>query len=234
MTHAVRAGRSDVAGSEMSEIRPTGLGLIGILTVLLGAWGALVPFIGPLFGYRSHGQGSWHWSELHGLLYVAPGAVAVLFGLVILGRARAVTRAATGFAGLVVAACGAWFVVGPSLWPTFGTGAVFTPGSTSFDTFVKEVGYNLGVGVLLAVFGGMAMKASTRDKLAVRRSDREVRRDSHAIPAPEEDGRDDPADRHEPIGDPSRPAAGEPAVVGERDSRIESRSGDAGYDQTIS
>jgi hypothetical protein len=169
MRHAMRSGRSDLIDPNVPEIRPAGLGFIGALMVLLGAWGALVPFIGPLWGYRSHGQGAWHWSALHGVLYVAPGAVAVLFGLIVMGRARSVTRAATGFAGLVVAACGAWFVVGPALWPTFGHGAVFTPGSSAFQTFLKQVGYNLGVGVLLAALGGMAMKALAKDRVAVTR-----------------------------------------------------------------
>ena len=145
--------------------RPRGLALIGLLTVLDGAWGAAVPFIGPLFGYRSHGQGAWQWSSLHGVLYLAPGAVAVLFGLIILARARSVTRGPVGFAGLVVAACGAWFVVGPALWPTFGTGPVFTPASTAMDNFVHQVGYNLGVGVILAMLGGMALKALARDRV---------------------------------------------------------------------
>ncbi|MGI8754233.1 MAG: hypothetical protein ACR2MN_18335 [Acidimicrobiales bacterium] len=144
--------------------RPRGLALIGLLTVLDGAWGAIVPFVGPLFGYRSHGQSAWQWSSLHGVLYLAPGVVAVLFGLIILARARAVTRGPVGFAGLVVAACGAWFVVGPALWPTFGTGPVFTPAATAMDNFVHQVGYNLGVGVILAMLGGMALKSLARDR----------------------------------------------------------------------
>lgn len=144
--------------------RPRGLALIGLLTVLDGAWGAIVPFIGPLFGFRSHGQDAWQLSSLHGTLYLAPGAVAVLFGLIILARARSVTRGSVGFAGLVVAACGAWFVVGPALWPTFGTGPVFTPAATAMDNFIHQVGYNLGVGVILAILGGMALKALARDR----------------------------------------------------------------------
>jgi hypothetical protein len=101
---------------------------------------------------------------MHGVLYLAPGAVAAFFGLIILARARSVTRGPVGFAGLVVAACGAWFVMGPALWPTFGTGPVFTPASTAMDSFINQGGYNLGVGVILAVLGGMALKALARDR----------------------------------------------------------------------
>ncbi len=193
MTTAVNPDRSNAMGSGTTDTRPSGIGFIGALTVLLGAWGALVPFIGPLFGYQSHGQDAWKWSELHGVLYVAPGAVAVLFGLIILGRARSVTRAATWFAGLIVLACGAWFVVGPSLWPTFGSGTVFTPGTTAFDTFVKQVGYNLGVGVLLAALGGMAMKAVTKDKVVGRTPAGEPWRDTpEATPEPRDPGPPEP------------------------------------------
>lgn len=166
MRHDVESRR--MGGSAPSRTvfvnRPRGLALIGLLTVLDGAWGAIVPFIGPLFGFRSHGQDAWQWSSLHGILYLAPGAVAVLFGLIILARARSVTRGSVGFAGLVVAACGAWFVVGPALWPTFGTGPVFTPAATAMDNFIHQVGYNLGVGVILAILGGMALKALARDR----------------------------------------------------------------------
>ena len=187
MRQDVDARRHRGTAAEAIAHRPRGLALIGLLTVLDGAWGAAVPFIGPLFGYRSHGQGAWQWSSLHGVLYLAPGAVAVLFGLIILARARSVTRGPVGFAGLVVAACGAWFVVGPALWPTFGTGPVFTPASTAMDNFVHQVGYNLGVGVILAMLGGMALKALARDRVVPVEG-----REAYADRAPVEPARREP------------------------------------------
>jgi hypothetical protein len=139
--------------------------------VLLAAWGGVVPFVGPAFGYNSNGSPSWHWSFLHAMLYVVPGAVGVVAGLLVLTRARAAgaaARGALGFAGLLLIASGAWFVVGPAAWPALGgAGAVFDPVAKSSADFVNQVGYNLGVGVLLAALGGMAMKASTGEREVV-------------------------------------------------------------------
>jgi hypothetical protein len=68
--------------------RPTvprfSLGVAGLLLVVLGAWGGIVPFIGPTFGFSADGKGSWHWELTHALLSLAPGAAALLAGLLIM------------------------------------------------------------------------------------------------------------------------------------------------------
>src|ERR1700678_2025461 len=132
--------------------------------VVCGVWGAVVPFVGPSFGYRSHGQAAWQWSSMHAVVYLAPGLVAALFGLIILGLGFNPARIVIGLAGFIVVACGAWFVFSPALWPTFGTGAVFEPARTAIGNFGNQFGYNLAVGVLLIALGGMAMKPSVPDR----------------------------------------------------------------------
>lgn len=143
-----------------------GLGLLGLLIVLLGAWGGIVPYIGPRFGYRASGSGSFHWTTTHSLLYLAPGAVAVAWGLIILA-----TLAASGGRGLPVVkvlaalgviACGAWFVLGPVVWPIFSSAVVFAP-ATPLVRFVNEVGYNLGPGLLLAILGTVLLARPALD-----------------------------------------------------------------------
>jgi hypothetical protein len=64
-----------------------------------------------------------------------------------------------GFAALLVICSGAWFVIGPALWATFESGQPFAGSTTAWTDFVNQVGSSLGPGLLLAVLGGMAVKA---------------------------------------------------------------------------
>lgn len=158
-TSAGAAAGSGVRRRLVVEGHVTRMGLAGICTILLGAWGGIVPFAGPAFGYHSTNVGSWEWNLQNALLYVVPGAVAIFAGLVMLGIVPSVRlglgRLTAGVAGVLAMACGAWFVVGPVAWPTVHTGVVFQT-AAPLARFANEVGYNLGVGVLLVLFGGMA------------------------------------------------------------------------------
>ncbi|MGH9094008.1 MAG: hypothetical protein ACRDXE_02505, partial [Acidimicrobiales bacterium] len=138
---------ADLHGSPVGRAatRPTGLGLIGLITILAGAWGAVGVFVGPEFGYTPTSPSSWQWTTDNWLLHLIPGAVAVLFGLVILGRAprrRAVARGGFGLAGLLIVACGAWFVLGPAVWPLFESGPVYQPGGHT-TALLYQLGVNL-------------------------------------------------------------------------------------------
>lgn len=82
----------------MAAPRAPGLSLLGLLVVLLGAWGGIIAFVGPTFGYRASKSGSFAWTAPHVFLYLVPGAVAIAFGLLppsppevpveLVGRAR--------------------------------------------------------------------------------------------------------------------------------------------------
>ncbi|MBO0715138.1 MAG: hypothetical protein J2O39_08495 [Acidimicrobiales bacterium] len=161
VVHEDRAVRHEAAGRHMvAASAGPGLGLLGLLVVLLGAWGGIVPFVGPLFGFRSTHSGSFAWTAPHVFLYLIPGAVAMFFGLVLMGAAmerRARFSVSKELAGLVIMACGAWFVLGPVVWPIFSSSAVFGSVTGAQARFVNFLGYNLGPGLLLAAFGAMAL-----------------------------------------------------------------------------
>jgi hypothetical protein len=150
LTSARRAEEPRVAAP-----RSPGLGLLGLLVALLGAWGAIIPFVGPTFGYRADKSGSFAWTAPHALLYLLPGAVAIVFGLVLLGGAR--FSVGKGLVALVIMACGAWFVLGPAVWPIFSSGAVFGSATSTSARFVNFLGYNLGPGLLLTALGAMVL-----------------------------------------------------------------------------
>ena len=49
----------------------------GVLVIVLGLWGALVPFVGPYFNFAFSPDQAWTWTAGRGWLEVLPGAVAV-------------------------------------------------------------------------------------------------------------------------------------------------------------
>lgn len=153
------------------SVPPAGIGVVGILAVLVGAWGGIVPFVGPTFGFSGDGSASWYWDFAHAMLWLVPGAVAVACGLAMLGL---IPRALAGLGrfgslatGIVVVACGAWFVVGSVAWPVLRHSvAVFAPASP-IKELAYQVGYSLGPGVLLTMFGAFAVGWAVRSRRAV-------------------------------------------------------------------
>jgi hypothetical protein len=136
----------------------------GGLLVLLGAWGALVPFIGPTFGYAYTPDKAWAYTSGRLWLSVVPGAAAVLGGLLVLASARA-----AAFGGLLAALGGAWFVIGRAVTAlTFPAGSVGpgTPVSTSGGLgpatmhFLEGLGFFYGLGVVIVFFAALALGKS--------------------------------------------------------------------------
>ncbi|MGI8491885.1 MAG: hypothetical protein ACR2NJ_03865 [Acidimicrobiales bacterium] len=157
------------------------MSLVGLVTLLAAAWGAVSVFIGPLFDYRPTSSSSWDWTTANWLLHLVPGAVGFLAGIMILGstpRTKAITRGTFGLAGLLAVAAGAWFVIGPALWPTFESTSPYGAATSAGASFVNQLGANLGPGLFLAAFGGMALKSLTRDRTV------EVPPEPAPVPAP--------------------------------------------------
>ncbi len=141
----------------------------GTLLVVLGAWGALLPFLGPNFDFAyTPGQA---WTAARGWLEVLPGAAAVLGGLLlILSRNRATAM----LGGWLAAFAGVWFVVGRAFAPLLGIGSVGDPvAATDGKRAALDVASFSGVGVLIAFLAGAVLS-----RLAVR-----LARDVQPLPA---------------------------------------------------
>ena len=144
-----------------------GLGTAGVVAVLAAAWGGIVPFVGPLFGFSGDGTGSWHWNLAHALLALVPGAVGVLLGLFVIAESRGVTvgkgRLSLAMAGTLLILCGAWFAVGSYAWPVLTTsGNYFSSSATHFHFLLYELGYSVGVGLVLVMCGGFVAGWASR------------------------------------------------------------------------
>src|SRR5256885_4144725 len=88
----------------------------GVIVIVLGLWGALVPFIGPYFNFAMHTDQTWHWFADRGWLEVLPGAVAVLGGVMMV---RGGTRSCISLRVMLGLAPRAWDPVRPpvdTLW----------------------------------------------------------------------------------------------------------------------
>jgi hypothetical protein len=129
--------------------------LTGLLLILLGAWGALIPFIGPNIKWAYMGDPAWTWTAAKGWLEVLPGVAAAVGGLLLLVSGN---RASAMFGGWLAALAGAWFVVGRLFASTLGIGDVGQPvASTDLRRALLEVTYFTGLGALIVFLGGAVL-----------------------------------------------------------------------------
>jgi len=84
----------------------------GVILVILGAWGALVPLIGPSFDFSTDSTSTWSLTSDTFWLSVVPGVAAVVAGLILLTSAN---RATAGLGAWLGIAAGAWFVAGDQI-----------------------------------------------------------------------------------------------------------------------
>ena len=142
---------------------------LGIVTVLVGGWGAAAPFAGPDFGFVADRSGAWTWSSTSGYLALLPGAVALVCGLLVVGAAARRSfrrRPDLWVLGLLVAACGAWFVVGQYVWPVVEAKLFIVPSAATHFMW-KELAFAIGPGAILIYCGATFMGWSVRRQLAV-------------------------------------------------------------------
>lgn len=165
--HRTQRGRrvttGEVAAGRRVLVRPAGATLAATGAILVGIWGAIAGYIGPYFGYRPVSGTVWDWNAQNGLFHLAPGALAVLAGMLLLSVRPArggVRRAALAVPAVLLAAAGAWFVVGPVAWPMFGTGPAYAPVLGAGTNLLNQAGSALAPGLALMLAAGMALEAA--------------------------------------------------------------------------
>jgi hypothetical protein len=152
--------------------------LIGLILIILGAWGALIPFVGPYFHYAYSPDHAWRWTASRGWLEVLPGAATAFGGLLVL---TSNSRATAVLGAWLAAAGGAWFAVGTSFVPIFHTGAVGAPAGDHATVRVLEaIGFFYGLGVVIVFFaatasGRLSVRSLADIHLAQRELDDEAR-----------------------------------------------------------
>jgi hypothetical protein len=144
----------DTRGGRMRMPRSRGAAS-GLLLVVLGAWGALIPFIGPYIDFAFTPDQGWVWTTARGWLEVLPGAVAALGGLLLLASGN---RATAMLGGWLAVVAGAWFVIGRSLSGLWAIGDAGMPVAvTDAKRVVLELAYFSGLGAAIVLLGAMAL-----------------------------------------------------------------------------
>ncbi|MFB4307592.1 hypothetical protein [Actinomadura sp. GTD37] len=129
--------------------------LSGVLLILLGLWGGLLPFAGPYFGFGFAPDDTWVYNTDRLELSIAPAAAAVLGGLILLFSAN---RAVAMLGGWLAALGGAWFAVGPllaTLWDVQGIGAPL--GTGEGKAVAEQLSGFTGLGVVIVFLAAFAL-----------------------------------------------------------------------------
>jgi hypothetical protein len=135
--------------------------LCGLVLVILGAWGAVIPFVGPHFNFAYTPDQDWAWSTARGWLEVLPGAATMLGGLLLILSGNRITAMVGGWLAVLA---GSWFVIGGQIAPMLGIGSAGDPiAATERKRAALEISYFSGLGAAIVFVGGVAVA-----RLAVR------------------------------------------------------------------
>ena len=141
----------------MLQMRRSRGALSGVLLMLLGLWGALIPFVGPYFRYAYTPDTAWTYNTGRLWLEVLPGAAVFLGGfLLLIAKSRHVAL----FGALLAAAAGAWFTLGPVLSPLWNN-HVPMGGSPAAGTLhmriMEQLGFFTALGVVIVFVAAVAL-----------------------------------------------------------------------------
>jgi hypothetical protein len=130
----------------------------GLLLVLLGLWGALIPLVGPYFHYAYTPDSAWTLTAGRVWLEIVPGAATFLGGMILLVSA---SRPLAMFGAELAAAGGAWFALGMVIIPLWPAASTLYPGSPAGATTVlrqlEHLGFYTGLGVVIVFVAALAL-----------------------------------------------------------------------------
>jgi hypothetical protein len=141
----------------MLQMRRSRGAFSGFLLILLGLWGALIPFIGPYFDFAYTPDKAWTYNTGRLWLELLPGA-AVFLGGFFLMAARG--RHTALFGALLAVAAGGWFVLGQSLSPLWNNHVAMggTPASsTQYMRIMEQLGFFTALGVVIVFVAATAL-----------------------------------------------------------------------------
>ncbi|MDQ2759397.1 MAG: hypothetical protein M3Y17_02900 [Actinomycetota bacterium] len=145
----------------------------GLLVLVAGIWGGLIPFVGPYFDFVLGPDKHWHYTSGRLTLSILPAIAVVVGGLLLLGAGPRVIGRFGAFVALVG---GIWFAIGTDMshiWevggaqgPAHGTRVVQTLEHLSFSTalgalIIALAAYSLPRGLARE---GVARERTGRDR----------------------------------------------------------------------
>jgi len=141
----------------MLQMRRSRGAFSGFVLMLLGLWGALIPFVGPYFHYAYTPDKAWTYNTGRLWLELLPGAAVFVGGfLLMIARGRHIAL----FGALLAAAAGAWFTLGPVLSPLWNQHVAMggSPASaTVYMRIMEQLGFFTALGVVIVFVAAMAL-----------------------------------------------------------------------------
>jgi hypothetical protein len=131
--------------------------LSGLLLVLLGLWGALMPLIGPYFHFGFTPDKAWNLTSGRVWLQIVPGCAVFLGGLIALASAN---RAFAAFGAWLAALGAAWFVVGvplSALWADQGHTQLGRAVGGTTRQVAEQISLLYGLGVVAVFLAAVAL-----------------------------------------------------------------------------
>ena len=137
----------------------------GVLLVLLGCWGALVPFVGPYFHFAYTPDTAWTLTAGRFWLEILPGVATAIGGLILLVSAF---RPAALVGAILAAAAGTWFALGSliaPLWTGYGQVGPYaipaalypgTPVGGPIHIVAERLAFFTGLGLVIVAISSVA------------------------------------------------------------------------------
>ena len=140
----------------MLQMRRSRGAFSGFLLILLGLWGALIPFIGPYFHFAYTPDTAWTYNTARLWLEILPGAAVFLGGFFLM---IATGRHTALFGAILAAAAGAWFTLGTVLSPLWNNHVTLggsPAASTVFMRIMEQLGFFSALGVVVVFVAAAA------------------------------------------------------------------------------
>ena len=136
------------------RIRRTHGILGGFLVAVLGAWGAIIPFVGPYFHYAFTPDKAWSYNTGRLYLEILPGVGAFVGGMIMMYTRK---RHTALFGSLLAIASGAWFTAGNIFAPLWGTAnPAGVPASLGQHMrILEQIGFFTGLGLVIVMFAAV-------------------------------------------------------------------------------
>ncbi len=145
---------AEVSGARIRIPRSRGA-VSGILLIILGAWGALAPLIGPYWNWGITPNDTWDLTDGRWWFQVLPGIVTALGGLLLFFGTDRIT---TSIGGWIAAAAGVWYIIGIPLQPSLSLGSIGQPIHSSLHaSTVERLALFEGLGVLILFVSAYAL-----------------------------------------------------------------------------
>lgn len=129
--------------------------LSGVLLILLGIWGGLIPFVGPYVHFAYTPTVAWAYTSSRFWLNILPAVGTIVGGFIVLSSRL---RPATLLGAWLAALSGCWFAVGnliaPLVDPTMTPGL---PAGGAVHRAVEQIGFFTGLGVVIVFVSAVAL-----------------------------------------------------------------------------